>query len=92
MCSSMPYHYCRSIQSTCAALRKHIYAQLGIADNATPDEIAAAIEGTPYRRDYHVTTNTICNLRRKHVDVLWRLRERDVDSCFAAVRCLLECK
>lgn len=71
-----------------AGLRKHIRAKLSISDDATPEEIHAAVDQSDYRRDYHVSSNTICNIRSKEVDVLWKLASKDVESCFQAVCCL----
>lgn len=73
-------------------MRKQVSAKLGVsASHNSAVEIAAAISNSPYAHDYNITSDTIRNIRRKHIDCLWRRANRDVDSVRLAVRCAFVC-
>lgn len=48
-------------------------------------EAKEQIDASPYVKDYSIDNARICNVRRKYIDLTWRLRPSDVHSCHEAV-------
>lgn len=85
---SCPRCACLTLLSCCAELRERVERILGIPEELDDDRKNSWLKQTPYLRDYFMKPDSVHNLRRRHMDTVWRLCERDVDSVREAVRSL----
>jgi GTP cyclohydrolase II len=69
-----------------AEAHKYIRQKIGISRTTNEEEAARIIGTSMHAQDYHMDKDFLRDLRVKHVDVLWRRANRDVDSVQAAVR------
>lgn len=74
-------------QACCADVRALIRDKLGISAGTPASVIADKVNKSIYAKDYFMDKDYVRNLRVKHVDILWRLRARDVESMQLLVRC-----
>lgn len=63
-----------------AGVRRFIRQRLAIADNASPEEVAMAVKGSKYARDYFMSAGYIRHIRGQHEDIKYKRGVRDVDS------------
>lgn len=70
----------------CADVRALVRDKLSIDAGTPAQDIADKVNNSVYAKDYYMDKDYVRNLRVKHVDILWRLRARDVDSMQLLVR------